>query len=250
MPSSSDTLLGLLAGFAVVVKVTNHTGLCDAELAWYSPRAIRRICRGREGDEPHWTVWCWARLILSSGYSPDLPWSWRWRTKLDSVMPSSSDTLRELVTGFAEVMEVTNHTGLWDAELAWYSPSATHLKYQFFSWPCWITEILVIWWKFLEQSAYSIVINCIFTFLTTGLCPSSNSLSICSRVRRRCTFICAAFKSHTKWRNAQRVSTPTTIIPPTTADTLTAETVSDSYQNIAKLLSYFWCMWRKSSRCK
>ena len=26
---------------------------------------------------------------------------------------------------FAEVVKVTNHTGLWDAQLAWYSPSAT-----------------------------------------------------------------------------------------------------------------------------
>ena len=26
---------------------------------------------------------------------------------------------------FAEVMKVTNHTGLWDADLTWYSPSAT-----------------------------------------------------------------------------------------------------------------------------
>ena len=30
---------------------------------------------------------------------------------------------------FTEVMKETNHSGLWDAELAWYSPSATHLIY-------------------------------------------------------------------------------------------------------------------------
>ena len=72
---------------------------------------------------------------------------------LDSEIPSSPDTLRVLLTGFASMawgtgyidfrsawpclvvlqiewnffnhLKETNHTGLWDTELAWYSPSAT-----------------------------------------------------------------------------------------------------------------------------
>ena len=30
---------------------------------------------------------------------------------------------------FAEIMKVTNHIGLWDADLAWYPPNVTHLIY-------------------------------------------------------------------------------------------------------------------------
>ena len=125
MPSSPDTPRVLLAGSAEVVKLTNHTGLWDAELSWYSPSATRRICRGREGDEPHWTVRCRSLLILPECYSPDLPRSWSWRTTLDCEMPSSPDTRRVLLAGSAEVVKLTNHTGLWDAELSWYSPSST-----------------------------------------------------------------------------------------------------------------------------
>ena len=125
MPSSPDTLLWLLTGFAELVKVTNHTELCDAVIAWYSLVSTRRICGGREGDEPHWTVWCWARLILSYGYSPDLLRSWRWRTTLNCAMLCSPDTLLWLHAGFSDVVKVTTNTRLWDAELAWYSPGAT-----------------------------------------------------------------------------------------------------------------------------
>ena len=49
--------------------------------------------------------------------------------------------------GFAKIVKVMNLTGLWDAELAWYSPSATHqihlyglehnLKIHSFSRPIW-----------------------------------------------------------------------------------------------------------------
>ena len=125
IPSSPDTLRVLLTGFAEVVKVMNHTGLWDTELAWYSPSVTHRICWGREGDEPHWTVRYRARLILSEYYSPDLLRSWRWRTTLHCEIPSSPDTLRVLLTGFAEVVKVMNHTTLWDAELVWYSLNAT-----------------------------------------------------------------------------------------------------------------------------
>ena len=83
--------------FASVVKMTNYTGLR-----------------------------CRVHLILSECYSPDLPKSWRWRPTVDWEMSSSPDTLRVLLAGFAEVVKVITHSGLGDAELAWYSPSATH----------------------------------------------------------------------------------------------------------------------------
>ena len=42
-----------LNSFVRAAKVTNHTGLWDDELAWYSPSVTLRIFRGREGDQPH-----------------------------------------------------------------------------------------------------------------------------------------------------------------------------------------------------
>ena len=110
-----------------VVKVTNHPVRWDAELAKYSLSTTHRICQGREGDEPLCMGRSRARLILSEYNSPDLPRSWRWRTTLYGEKPSSPDTLRVLLTRFAEVVKVTNQTVRWDTELAWYSPSTTHL---------------------------------------------------------------------------------------------------------------------------
>ena len=133
--------------FFKIVKVTNHTGLWDAQLAWYSLSATYQICQGHEGDRPHWILRCQVRLILSKCYSSDLmkSWgykphwtvryqahliisecylldllkSWRWQTTLDSEIPSSPDNLWVLLAGFAEVMKVTNHTGQWDTKLTW-----------------------------------------------------------------------------------------------------------------------------------
>ena len=58
------------------------------------------------------------------------------------------------------------------------------------------------------------------TFLVTSAAsyPSSNSYSKSSRLRLRCMFICATFKSRVmEWNKAQRVSAPTTTILQTTA---------------------------------
>ena len=41
-------------------------------------------------------------------------------------MLSSPDNLRVLLTGFTKAEKVINYTGLWDAELAWYSSSDTN----------------------------------------------------------------------------------------------------------------------------
>ena len=104
------------------MKMTNCTTQWDAKIAWYSPSANRRICRGHEGDEPYYTVRCQDRLILSECKSSNLPRSWRWRTILHSEMLKSPDTLRVQIAEFIGVVKVKNNTGLWDA---WYSQSAT-----------------------------------------------------------------------------------------------------------------------------
>ena len=73
---------------------------------------------------------------------------------------------------FAEVVNVTNHIGLWDAKFAWSSESATHwiclcgLRIHSFRpiHHCLITKVLLTQEKFLELSSYSTVINCGFTF--------------------------------------------------------------------------------------
>ena len=114
-----------LNAFAEVVKMTNFE-LSDAELDWYSLSATHQNYQGREDDELHWTERSWARLILSECYSLDLPWLRRWCSTLNCEMQCSPDTIQVILTGFAEVVKITNHTGLWNAELAWCSLSATH----------------------------------------------------------------------------------------------------------------------------
>ena len=121
-----DTLRVLLVRFADVVKVTNNIGLWDAELAWYSPNATHWICRCRKGDELQWTVRYQAHLILSVCNSIDLQRSWKWPSTLNCEIPSSPDTLEVLFARFDEVVKVTNHIGVWNTELAWYSASALH----------------------------------------------------------------------------------------------------------------------------
>ena len=76
---------------------------------------------------------------------------------------------------FAKVMKGTKYNGLWNIDLAWYSPSDAQRIYlsgldhgfrnnAFRStWPCLIVEVLVTWPKFLEPSGYCTVINCVFT---------------------------------------------------------------------------------------
>ena len=106
-----------------------------------------------------------------------------------------------------------------------------------------------------ESSSYCIVINYVFTFRTinvflaasAALWSSSNSISLSSRIRLLWMFICAAFKSHTEWSNAQRVSVPNATILLMTASTFHGLNYSDHmilapptityYQNIVKLLT-------------
>ena len=89
-------------------------------------------------------------------------------------------------------------------------------------WPCQIIDILEILAKFLRRSGYCNGIQCAFTFHSTiFLSPSLSSYIISAPIRLYCTFICADFKSHTMWINAQRVSPQTTTILLTTVGTRT-----------------------------
>ena len=77
---------------------------------------------------------------------------------------------------FAEVIKVTADSGLWNAVLAWYSPSDSHwicpdgfehgLGIHGFRTTCHslIVKVLATRAKFLEPSVYCTLINCSFNF--------------------------------------------------------------------------------------
>ena len=120
-------------------------------------------------------------------------------------MPSSLDTLRALPTNDL------NHY----LEIHFFRPTWTFL----------ITEVILIWKKFLiiwllSTSTSSLTFSEQMSLLgSVALWLSLNSQSISSQIRQRCMFLWAAFKSHTNWCNAQRVRTPTTTILQTTLST-------------------------------
>ena len=64
---------------------------------------------------------------------------------------------------FTEIVKVTNHNGLWDAKLAWYSllnlPLWPWYPVLVLTWLCLIIEVLTIKAKFLRLSGYCTVIN-------------------------------------------------------------------------------------------
>ena len=121
---SPDTLRVPLTRFAEVVNVTSHSGLWNAELAWYSPCATHQTCWGCECDKPLWTVRCWAHLILSEYYSPDLPRLWKWQTTLDCEMLSSPDTLSVLFARFVSYglehkLRIHSFWPTWPSRFLW-----------------------------------------------------------------------------------------------------------------------------------
>ena len=61
---------------------------------------------------------------------------------------------------FVMAIKMMNHIGLWDADLAWYPPTATHRI-----WLYWVRYRN----QFLDPSGYCSVINCIFTFHTANV---------------------------------------------------------------------------------
>ena len=139
----------LLTGSAEVMKMMDHTELWDATLYCEMQRLLnvvwmlltgfvesRRLRTTRDCEmprladalwilltgfaddgvrhEPHGTMRCRDCLMLTECYSLDLQRSWRWWTTLNCEMPKLPDALWMLLTGFAEGVMVTTHTGLWD----------------------------------------------------------------------------------------------------------------------------------------
>ena len=137
-----------LNAFTEVVKVMNHTGLWYAGLTW---------CFSLEYD-----------LVINTFRST-------WPNCGGSCNPSEILAALDALT---EIVKVMNHTGLTDAELAWYSLSTSHqiffygLEHSFsihsfrLIWLCLIVEVLATQTKFLEPFGYCIVINCAFNFHT------------------------------------------------------------------------------------
>ena len=80
---------------------SSHDTLRKAQL-----RSSGCFCRGRESDDSHWTERCRARLILSERH------------------------FSAVLDVFAEVLKLTNLTGLRDAGLACYSPRGTILQFR------------------------------------------------------------------------------------------------------------------------
>ena len=118
--------------------------------------------------------------------------------------------------------EVTNHTGLWNDSLAWYSQSTT-TRFVSTVWRkprnLWFETNLTLSdrWASCNSSSifYCTVIDCEFTFHTTILfgcfgVPVWTRKAKVLDVEYFCTFIWASFKSHTLWNNAQYVSVITT----------------------------------------
>ena len=142
-----------------------------------------------------WGTIRWLRRLLSS--------SWRWPITLDYEMPNSPDTLRILLAGFTSMAWSTiSESTVWD--LSWSSKFRQPAQNSF--------NYLVTVLGSTASSAFS---SQMFLIAFVALRLSSNLQSISSPIRLHCTFICVAFKSHTKWSNARRVSTPANTILPT-----------------------------------
>ena len=115
------------------------------------------------------TIWQILMLLL---------WLWRLWSMLDCEMPSSPDTLWVCLDGLVHGLGICSFR---------------------FTWPCLIDKVLVTWAKLFVLSGYCTVINfshnrC-FWLLLQHYYPVWR---IQSRIRWHCTYICMAFKSHTK----------------------------------------------------
>ena len=119
----------------------------------------------------------------------------------------------EALDAFAEVVKVTNHTELWDDELAWYSSSATHRVFIFVKLRSTLFDRVassksseIPWSTYLmscDQLHNRLSPNRGFWLLLL-LIIRSYSLIIISRIHLRYMFVFAAFKSLTKWTNAKK----------------------------------------------
>ena len=92
-----------------------------------------------------------------------------------------------------------------------------------FIWPCQIVAFLATQSKFLELSINCIVINCVFTILTTKVFDCFRGAvalfeHVMHKSQIRLCYIFAAFKLYTQWSHAHRVQRTYYIDIPTTAD--------------------------------
>ena len=135
---------------------------------------------------------------------------WNCLITLDCVMPTSANILQVLLARFTALASSTlsESTALGLLDLAW---SSRHLQ----SERNFLKHLVTVHWS----TALSLLTQQIFSIASAVLWLCSNSLSITSRIRRFCTFICVAFKSYTVWINVQRVSAPTTLIKLTPTST-------------------------------
>ena len=148
-------------------------------------------------------------------------------------------------------VKVTNHTGLWDAELTIYS--LTRFASMTWSTALEFTRFLKSEQNFLIHLVTALWSTAPLTFaqqmflIAFMTWHSLNLKSISSWIRLCCTFICTTFKSQPGWSNAQCISTPPIMILPTTAGTSHSLNCfgyeiymlqTSTFQNIAKLLTH------------
>ena len=145
-------------------------------------------------------------------------------------------TLGTVRDAFAEILNVTNHTAQWDAELTRYSPSATRLicfhglehslrthgfRPTLFSQ---IIKVLAFRAKFLVTPDYCTMVNCTFTFCTSNVSGCFRgvmaSFELVKHKFANVTVLhvhLCGFQIIHVLSNAQGVSAPTYTILPTTA---------------------------------
>ena len=126
--------------------------------------------------------------------------SWKWQSTLNCEMQTSPDTLWMLLDGFASTA--------WNMALESLVLGLPNFaRSSRFLQPKWgfLKHLASVPWSTAQR---------MFLFTSATLWPSSNLYSIRSWIRLHCTFIRVAFKLHTDWSNAQRVSTLTTTILP------------------------------------
>ena len=156
-----------------------------------------------------------------------------------------------ILDSLAEIMKVMNHTGLWDADLAW------HFEYYHWIYLCGLEFSLGIhsfrlaWLlRFLppEQNFLNHLVTVLWSIAPSPFVQQMFlfAFSVLRLSRLCCMFICAAFKLPMDWSNIQHVSASTTTILPTTVGTLHNLNFSSHmiyvlqtsiYQNITKLLT-------------
>ena len=139
-----------------------------------------------------------------------LLWLWGRQISLDCKMLSWPHTLQRLLARFTSMV--------WSK-----ASESIFLILLDFSWSSWFLKpkqnLLNHLATVLGSTVPSPFAWQIFLVASMALLPSLNLWSISFYIRLCSMFLCAAFKSHAKWSNAQCVSTQTTMILPTKVGT-------------------------------